>query len=219
MIAEKKQCLLKYLDYYEGKVDNEWGPLSEQATKDFQNVEGIQPDGVFGDGTLAQVLDAVYHGRFKPQTEATPDTETPTVDTSGTNTGDANIPAWWKDIKYFIRDEFRCPCGKWCNGYPVEPSEKLVRFMDAMREDFGKAVIVVPPDGHSGGSGVRCQTYNDSLKGSVTNSYHTTGKAADFSAPGVGASTIESYLAAALSAGRIRYWYRISSGNYHVDVY
>lgn len=218
MKAEQKQCLLKYLGYYEGDVDDQWGPLSEQATEDFQSAEGLKPDRVFGDGTLAQALDAVYHGRFK-QTKATSEPDNPATDTPVTNDSNTEAPAWWKDIKYFSRDEFRCPCGKWCNGYPVEPSEKLVRFMDTMRGYFGRPVIVVPPDGHSGGSGVRCQTYNDSLKGSVTNSYHTTGKAADFSAPGVGASTIESYLTAAQAAGKIRYWYCISAGNYHVDVY
>ena len=124
---------------------------------------------------------------------------------------------YWDGIKYFTRDEFRCPCGK-CGGYPVEPKEALVRIADEMRAAFGKAVIIVPPDGHSGGSGVRCQAYNDSLSGSAKNSRHLDGKAIDFSAPGVPGSTIEAYLNKLLNAGKIRYWYKISSGSYHMDI-
>ena len=36
MTIKQKQCLLAYLDYYEGDIDGKWGPQSEQATKDFQ---------------------------------------------------------------------------------------------------------------------------------------------------------------------------------------
>ena len=93
-----------------------------------------------------------------------------------------------------------------------------MRIADEMREAFGKPVIIVPPDGHSGGSGVRCQRYNDSLSGSAPNSRHVQGKAVDFSAPGVSAATIESYLNKLLNAGKIRYWYKIQSGSYHMDI-
>lgn len=124
---------------------------------------------------------------------------------------------WWDEIEYFDREEFRCPCGN-CGGFPVEPDERLVRAVDEMRRAFGGPVIVVPPDGHSGGSGVRCQAYNDSLPGSVPNSRHVGGKAADFTAPGTPASIIEAYLTKIQSNGTIRYWYKISAGSYHMDV-
>ena len=87
-----------------------------------------------------------------------------------------------------------------------------------MRGSFGRPMIIVPPDGHSGGSGVRCQKYNDSLSGSASNSRHIQGKAIDFSAPGVSASTIEAYLKKLINSGRIRYWYKIQSGSYHMDI-
>ena len=128
-----------------------------------------------------------------------------------------NTDSFWDEIEYFDREEFRCPCNK-CNGFPVEPKENLVRAVDEMRREFRSPVIVVPPDGHSGGSGVRCQAYNDSLPGSVANSRHVQGKAADFSAPGVPASTIEAYLAKIKANGTIRYWYKIGTGSYHMDV-
>ena len=141
-----------------------------------------------------------------------PAKEVATDNNVGNKTG-----TYWDEIKYFTRDEFRCPCGK-CGGYPVEPKEALVRIADEMRGAFGKAVIIVPPDGHSGGSGVRCKAYNNSLSGSATNSRHLDGKAIDFSAPGVPGSTIEAYLNKLLSTGKIRYWYKISSGSYHMDI-
>lgn len=125
--------------------------------------------------------------------------------------------AFWKDIRHFTREEFRCPCGN-CGGYPVEPKERLVRFMDTMRRDFNSEIIVVPPDGHSGGSGVRCRAYNATFSNSATNSRHLEGKAADFSAPAVPISRVESYLAAAKAAGKVHYWYRITERAFHVDV-
>ena len=53
MTVEQKQCLLKYLGYYDGKVDDIWGPGSEQGTKDLQKASGIKEDGIFGDGGMA----------------------------------------------------------------------------------------------------------------------------------------------------------------------
>ena len=200
MTVEQKQCLLKYLKYYDGKVDGDWGKKSKKATEDFQRAEGLEADGVFGNDTFKAAISAVANSRFKKATSTTV--------TSGT---------FWDEIKYFTRDEFRCPCGK-CGGFPVEPKEALVKIVDEMRGEFGKPIIIVPPDGHSGGSGVRCQEYNDSLSGSVPNSRHIYGKAVDFKAPGVSATTIESYLAELLKAGKIRYWYKICTGSYHMDI-
>ncbi len=125
---------------------------------------------------------------------------------------------FWDGIVYFQRQEFRCPCGKWCDGFPVEPAPELVQLMEELRETFGRAIIIVPPDGHSGGSGVRCKEYNATFSNSATNSYHLLGKAADWSCPGKSAATIEAELERRKQTGQIRCWYRISAGNYHVDV-
>ena len=48
---------------------------------------------------------------------------------------------------------------------------KLLFILQAVRNKFGVVQIT---------SGYRCQTYNDSLKGSIKNSYHVKKKAADF---------------------------------------
>ncbi len=200
---KQRQCLLFYLEYYVGDIDGIWGQLSKTAVKSFKgDFGGLTVNDTVDDATMKAMKHAVAYGMPAKKVE---------------NTSAANKSGYWVNIKHFTRDEFRCPCGK-CGGFPVEPKEALVRIVDEMREAFGKAVIIVPPDGHSGGSGVRCQNYNDSLKGSSKNSRHVKGKAVDFSAPGVSAATIESYLNKLKNSGKIRYWYKISAGSYHMDI-
>lgn len=213
MNTKQVQALLTYLGYDTGGVDGVLGQKTKAAVYDFQMEYGsLEVDGLPGGETQRALPKAVYDGWRRPTLDVEKPQEKPLVTQPV-----KEPPGWWKDIKYFTRDEFRCPCGK-CGGFPVEPNERLVREVNTMRDSFGKAVIVVPPDGHSGGSGVRCQAYNDSLKGSVPNSRHVQGKAADFLAPGVPAAAIEAYLGRIKAAGKIRYWYRISSGSYHMDV-
>lgn len=199
MTLKQKQALLAYLGYYDGPLDGLWGEKSRQATIDFQRAYMDSVDGIFGEATEKRILEVISTG------------EEP-VDDKMSATAD-----WWKDIRYFRRDEFRCPCGK-CGGFPVEPQEAIVRAVDDLRAALGVPIIIVPPDGHSGGSGVRCQAYNDSLFGSVPNSRHVKGKAVDFIARGKSDAEIETYLGKIKSAGVIRYWYRISAGAYHMDV-
>lgn len=202
MTAKQKQALLSYLGYYDGALDGIWGEKSQWATIDFQRayMEQEDVDGIFGAATEKRILEVIATGE-EPK-------ESVQIDTA---------PGWWKDIRYFRRDEFRCPCGR-CGGFPVEPQEAIVRAVDDLRAALGVPIIIVPPDGHSGGSGVRCQAYNDSLFGSVPNSRHVKGKAVDFIARGKSDAEIETYLGKIKSAGVIRYWYRISAGAHHMDV-
>lgn len=199
MTAEQKQCLLTYLGYDTGGVDGQWGTMSTAACMAFQRDYQLTVDGIFGGDTEKRILEVICSGEQPVEKEA------------------EEVPGWWKEIRYFTRAEFRCPCGK-CGGFPVEPQEAIVRVTDDLREALGVPVIVVPPDGHSGGSGVRCQAYNDSLKGSVKNSRHVLGKAVDFIARGKSDTEIEAYLDKIKAAGVIRYWYRISQGSHHMDV-
>lgn len=165
------QCLLQYLGYYTITVDSIWGPGSEQATKDFQAAEGLEVDGIPGKLTQAALLDAVANGRFKAADTTQPDSE---------ETGTEAL--WWNDIKYFTREEFRCKCGgKYCDGFPAEPQEGMVRAIDNVREHFGKAFT---PN-----SGVRCPTHNANV-GGVSNSRHLYGKAVDFHVPGKTAAQV-----------------------------
>ena len=208
MTLEQKQCLLRYLGYYTGGVDGIWGEKSQRATIDFQRayMDRTDVDGIFGAATEKRILAVIATGEKPVDKNAEKGVIVDTVPV-----------AFWKDIRYFTRAEFRCPCGK-CGGFPVEPQEAIVRAVDDLRAALGVPVIIVPPDGHSGGSGVRCQAYNDSLNGSVPNSRHVKGKAVDFIARGKSDAEIETYLEKIKSAGVIRFWYRISAGAYHMDV-
>ena len=190
------QCLLQYLGYYTITVDSIWGPGSEQATRDFQKAEGLEVDGIPGKLTQAALLDAVANGRFKAADTTQPDSK---------DTGTEAL--WWDDIKYFTRVEFRCKCGgKYCNGFPAEPQEGMVRAIDNVREHFGKAFT---PN-----SGVRCPTHNANV-GGVSNSRHLYGKAVDFHVPGKTAAQVLDYLATLPGLG---YCYAIDADNVHMDI-
>ena len=138
MTNVQKQCLLKYLGYYEGAVDGNFGRLSKMATAGFQEDYGLDPDGEFGPLTEAKALEAVA-GTAQP----------------------VEPENFWDGIKYFDREEFRCKCGgKYCGGFPAEPAKKLVQLADRVREHFGAPAIV--------SSGVRCETHNANVGGSFT---------------------------------------------------
>lgn len=166
MTIKQKQCLLAYLGYYTGDIDDLWGDQSRQATEAFQGDYEIRVDGVFGDGTLARILEVIYN-QEAPVVPAAPDI----------SVGDKKEPtgASWDDSEYFDREEFRCQCGgKYCDGFPVEPEEELVRVCNEIRRRLGVPVQIVD----AGGSGVRCPQHNAAV-GGVANSNHLYGKAAD----------------------------------------
>ena len=196
MTIKQKQCLLAYLGYYDGPVDGILGDKSRQATEDFQRAYGLTVDGVFGDGTAKRILEVVATGE-KPVDK---------IVENGVIVDTAH-GAFWKDIRYFKRDEpfIACPCGK-CGGFPVEPSEKLMRLADRVREHFDAPMVPT--------STVRCQAHNDSLSGSAKNSYHVRGKAMDFVIPGHSASEIVAYV----KAQGVHYTYAINDNAVHMDV-
>ena len=151
MTIKERQCLLYVLGYYRGQIDGLWGSLSEQAVKRFQKDAGLPVTGICTEETDRAMKKAVYLGLEKK---------------TGT---------FWDDIEYFTREEFRCQCGgRYCDGFPVEPEEKMVRTVDAIRRRLGVPVTIV----EAGGSGVRCKTHNANV-GGVANSEHLYGRAAD----------------------------------------
>lgn len=191
MTVKQKQCLLFYLGYYTGSIDGSWGAKSIQATKEFQEDNGLKQDGIFGKKTEEVILTAVFHGKFA-------DSETPKEPTN--NNGD-----WWSEIKYFNRSEFRCKCGK-CGGFPAEPDKELVQAAEKVRIHFGVPVNL--------NSGVRCKTHNANV-GGVSGSRHLSGKAMDFRVSGQNAKTILAYVK---TLPEIRYAYAIDGSSVHMDV-
>lgn len=186
------QSLLTYLGYDPGEVDGLPGKNTRRAVLEFQAQEGLATDGSPGPLTQAALLDAVAAGRFRSEDSKSPEEATGT---------------FWDEIRYFKREEFRCKCGgKYCNGFPSEPNETLVRVADAIRKEAGASITV--------SSGLRCTRHNANV-GGVINSRHLSGKAMDFCVKGWPANKT---LAAVKKHSQIRYTYAIDGSYVHMDV-
>ena len=193
MTIRQRQHLLAYLGYYVGTVDGDWGSGSRAACTAFQqDFGGIVVDGHGGTETDKALKHAVAYDLFKVD-----------ISNEETTTG-----SFWDDIQYFKRDEFRCKCGgKYCNGFPAEPKEQLVRIADQLRKNLGVPITIV--------SGLRCPTWNQ-IQGGVADSQHQYGEAADIYCSGISQLRVEAELD---KIGGVRYHYAIKgSSNVHFDV-
>ena len=191
MTARQKQHLLAYLGYYVGNVDGIWGTLSETAMNAFKaDFKGLDTPNMPENAPEKALKHAVAYDLFKTE---------PVKNGTGT---------YWDEIEFFTRDEFKCKCGgKYCNGYPAEPDERMVRIADQLRKNLGVPITIV--------SGLRCKTWN-AIQGGVSNSQHMYGEAADIYAKGVPQSRVEAELD---KIGGVRYHYPIKgSNNVHFDV-
>ena len=197
MTVKQKQCLLTFLGYDTGGVDGIWGDKSRNALESCQEDLGVPVDGYWGSMTENAVLEAVY-------------TYDEVVDASGdpVEVPKAETGTFWDEIEYFDREEFRCKCGgKYCNGFPAEPKEAMVRIADQLRKNLGVPVTIV--------SGIRCKQHNANVKG-VATSQHMYGEAADIYAQGVSQAKVEAELD---KIGGVRYHYAIAgSSNVHFDI-
>ena len=129
MTLKQKQALLAYLGYYDGPLDGLWGEKSQRATIDFQRAYMAQEDvdGIFGAATEKRILEVIATGEKSK--------ESVQIDSA---------PGWWKDIRYSTRAEFKCKCGgKFCDGYPAEMQEAVVKIADSAREHFGRPALVI----------------------------------------------------------------------------
>lgn len=80
--------------------------------------------------------------------------------------------------KNFKPEEFRCECGgRYCSGYPTWMKANQLRNLQAIRDHWGKPMIVT--------SGMRCRGWNSAIGGSIVNSKHLCGSATDFYMQGV----------------------------------
>ena len=176
----QQQCHLAALGYYKLKrkdgfpaIDGIPGPATRQAVYNFQLSHGkredgsvLTKDGIFGPATekaLRQVI-ALEEPPQVPQTD--PEEK------------EAGIPDFWKKYPDVDRESWRCQCGgRFCNGFPVEPSEGTVALLQKFHDHFG-----VPIRRHSG---IRCPGYNATIPGASPNSKHRLGMAYDFHMDGV----------------------------------
>lgn len=187
MTDKQKQHLLAYLGYYVGTIDGIFGSGSREATKAFQRSYGLEPDGIFGNDTEAKIKEVIYK-------ELPPLTEPP------------DISSEWVG-KYFTRDELKCKCGgRYCNGFPAEPKEMLVKLADRAREHFGRPAYNI--------SCLRCRQHNAN-EGGVEDSQHMYGEAMDIRIDGVSGDTLLEFF---LAQPEVRYAYKINSTNVHFDI-
>lgn len=183
MTVEQKQCLLRYLGYPVGAVDGIDGKKTQAALAQFKAEYGVGEEGL--PGAVAGTV---------------PKLNKPTVP-------DASTGTFWDDIEFFGREEFKCKCGgKYCNGYPSEMKEAVVRIADSARKHFGKPAYVV--------SGLRCKQHNAN-EGGVANSQHMYGEAIDLRISGVSADQLLAFVKQQLST---RYAYKINATNVHFDI-
>lgn len=166
MTDKQKQHLLAYLGYYTGQIDGQWGRMSTDACMAFQADYGLTADGICGTMTQKMLIGAIAGTAVKVEHPAESEQETMGKPKTGT---------FWDDIRYFTRAEFKCKCGgKYCNGYPVDIDENMVKIADEIRSRIGKPIQI--------NSGIRCKTHNANV-GGVSNSQHLYGTAADLGCP------------------------------------
>lgn len=86
--------------------------------------------------------------------------------------------------KNFNSYEFRCGIGRGCNCTTILIDDKLVEYLQKIRDHFGVEVTIT--------SAYRDPDYNRSI-GGATGSYHTRGMAADIVVKGVAPRTVAAY--------------------------
>jgi len=165
------------------------GAKTMAATTRYQKTVGLIPTGIADTATREriQTLDA-------PEPGAVPG-------------GNMEPGGFWEEIRYFTREELKCKCGgKYCDGFPAEPQELLVRLADRARANFGLPARNV--------SCLRCRTHNAN-SGGVANSQHMYGEAMDICIPGISGDRLLGFFR---SQPEIRYAYKINATNVHFDI-
>lgn len=226
---KQRQLNLQFLGYYKLKIDNIEGVGTKQAYGDFQRDYGLVIDRIYGPKTDAKLIEVIKAIQAKINTKADGLVGSDTiakckeyqlkngltvdgicgVKTRAKLNSTASTSSSWDDIKYFKKSEFDCKCGCGLNNIDL----KLVKILDEIRGHFGKPMVVT--------CGCRCQKYNDSLKGSIKNSKHTQGKAADIWISGVPKSQLLAKCKEYVNSGRAIYTYTNSTNMakaVHIDI-
>ena len=173
----QQQCHLAALGFYKLRrkdgfpaIDGISGPATRQAIYNFQLAHQKRPagsplrtDGIWGPETEKALRQVIGTGE-KPQLPEKKD--------------QGKIPDFWKKYPDVDRESWRCQCGgRFCSGFPVEPSEGTVALLQKFHDHFG-----VPIRRHSG---IRCPGYNRTIPGASPLSKHRLGMAYDFHMDGV----------------------------------
>ena len=209
-IAQRQLFLKTYFFYYKGSIDGISGPQTIAAIKAYQAGQSLTADGLWGENTqkasesnaravqqklcdagMKTDIDGIIGNdtvacltRYQTAVGLTADgimgVETyrklfndPSYGAATTTRNTGGISS------HFNKTEFRCGCGgRYCNGYNgKEVSTSLLNILEKLRSYYGRPIVIT--------SGIRCQKYNDSLRGSIKTSAHIQGKAADIYIRGI----------------------------------
>lgn len=192
------QMNLKYLGYYDGKIDGIIGSQSRAGIKAFQKDYGLDVDGIFGKKTNAKMIEVI-----KAEQKRLGVKQDGVAGTITTQARDNQLN--WDSIKHFKKEEFTCKCGCKQNNMNLE----VVKVADEIRSHFGKPAIV--------NSGYRCTKHNKNV-GGVSNSRHLKGKAIDLYVKGINGQTLLSYTKKLVNQGKLRYTYFIAGDAVHIDI-
>lgn len=170
-------------------------PLVNDGLAGWRTMEAV---GVYQEAMelpVTGIVDKATYASIREQAVPVPEPDTP-------ETG-----IFWDEIEYFTREEFKCKCGgRYCNGYPAEMREEVVRICDAARRHFGRPGHII--------SGLRCQIHNAN-EGGVANSQHMYGEAVDLMIEGVSADALLAFIQ---TQPGVRYAYKINGTNVHFDI-
>lgn len=183
------------------KDDGLAGPKTMAALQLWQESQGLPQTGRVDADTWIALMESVPYVSDNGTNPTNNETDAPNNRTDQSDNG-----TFWDSIRYFTRREMRCKCGKYCNGFPAEPQELLMRLADRARAHFGAPAHNV--------SCLRCPTWN-ALQGGVANSQHMYGEAMDIRIDGV---TADQLLAFFQQQPEVRYCYKINSTNVHFDI-
>lgn len=86
--------------------------------------------------------------------------------------------------KNFNSYEFRCGLGSPCSCSTILIDDKLVEYLQKIRDHFGKSITIT--------SAYRCESYNKRI-GGATGSYHSKGMAADIVVSGIAPKDVARY--------------------------
>lgn len=112
---KKRQTYLKYLGYYDGKIDGKEGPITKAGYKKLWEKYYIRKKDI--SNKYNQNTDNLLQSAY-------------------------NVKKYSKnfDIK---KDKMHCRCnGKYCCGYPAAIDANLVKNLQAMRDKFGPVSII-----------------------------------------------------------------------------
>lgn len=200
----QRQTNLQFLGYYKLKIDGIEGAGTKQAYREFQKAYGLVVDGIYGVKTNAKLIEVIKAEQTKLGVTADGLVGPITINAKNNYT-----ELTWDEIKYFKKAEFNCHCGCGLNNIDL----RLVKILDEIREYFGKPMMIT--------CGTRCQKYNDSLRGSIKNSKHVQGKAADIWISGVSKSALLAKCKEYVANGRATYTYTNESNMkyaVHIDI-